>query len=120
MESAFIKLAVPSRCTVRSGTAGAGAQSSKPAKEQKVQGWQVEAVGQPPVKLQGGGRSGGGRLLEETSLDVADHLHHSPGPLRARRVHLCRRSFKPDPDRHDGGDQISGARRWIHMGQKAF
>ena len=78
----------------------------------------IEDVGQPPVKLKCCGRAGGGRLLEETPRTVAEHLHHSPGPLRPRRVHLCRRSFKPDPDGHDGGDQISGARRWIHMGQK--
>ena len=112
--------AVPYRCMVRSGTAEAGAQRAKPAKEQKVSGGCRPASRRATVELKVGRRADGVVHQEQTPLEHRQRVHRSAEALRARRVLLCRRSFKPDPDAHDGGEQNSGARRWNRMGQKDF
>ena len=48
---------------------------------------------------------------KEMLLEHCQQVHRSAKALRARRTLFCRRSFKSDPDEHDGGENNSGARR---------
>ena len=120
LEFPLVQPAVPSRCMVGTGTAGAGPQRAKPAKKEKVQGGCRRADWQPTVELRKGRRELDVVHQEQTSLEHRQQVHQSSRAPRARGALLCRRCAQMIPRRHGATDQKSDARRWNRMGQKAF
>ena len=88
--------------------------------KEKVRARERRASRRPTVEVEGGRREEDVVHEEQSPLEHRQQVHQSAEALRARRAPLCRRSFKSDPDEHDGGEQISGARRRNHLGEKAF
>ena len=120
LESVFKKLAVPSRCTVRGGTAGACPQSSKPAKEQKVDGRPSRRRWRHTVELMSTRVSLGVARRDSTPREHRQQVHHSAGSLRSCGALLHRWRAQTVPTPTTGRVKNLGARRWIRMGQKAF
>ena len=120
MEFPLAHTAVPSRCMVRGGTAGAGPQRAKLAKKEKVDDGCRRASRRPTVELRKDRREDDVVQQEQTLLVHRQHVHQSAEALRARRALLCRRSFKSFPDEHSGAEHNSGRASMESHGSKSF
>ena len=88
-EPPFRKVAVPSRCMVRSGAAGAGAQIVTPAMKQKVEAAGRRADRRPTVELKGSRRESDVVRGKQTPLEHRQHVHHRTSRLgRSARAEL--------------------------------
>ena len=105
---------------VRGGTAGALAQSPRPASKQKVLCGCSRGDRQPAGEVIIARAWRGGAQLGRMYLEHGQQLHQSPGSPRARGTLLCGWRVQTNPTLAAGGEQNSGARRPFCMGQKAF
>ena len=105
---------------VRGGTAGALAQNPRRDSKQKVDCGGSRDDRQPAGKVIIARAWRGVAQLESTLLEHGQQLHHSPGSPRARGTLLRGWRVQTNPTLAAGGEQNSGARRRICMGQKVF
>ena len=108
---------VPCRCMVRGRTAKAGGQSPKPAQKQKVKVGGRRADRRPAGELMSSRVGRGVARRDSTPREHRQQVHRSAGPLRAPGALLHRRRLQTIPTSPAGGEQKSGARRPICMGQ---
>ena len=120
LESEVYQPVVPCRCMVRGRTAKACGQSPKPAQKQKVKVGGRRADRRPAGELMSSRVGRGVARRDSTPREHRQQVHRSAGPLRAPGVLLRRWRNQTNPTSPAGGEQKSGARRPICMGQKAF